>query len=75
MSYCFSITGAGGEEYILYLTPREAEVMKAVRNGKSDKQIALDMNRSRFTINNHVRHVMAKVGAHSRLEALARIPL
>jgi PAS domain S-box-containing protein len=55
----------------LELTPRQAEVLELLERGRSTKQIAQELHLSTETVRNHIRHVMRKVGAHSRLEAVA----
>ena len=52
------------------LTVREREIIGLVRIGLSDKQIAFRLGLSPYTVNNHIRHLMAKLGVHSRIEAV-----
>jgi len=52
------------------LTSREIEVLKKVANGHSTKGIANQLNISSATVNNHIRHILTKFDAHSRLEAI-----
>lgn len=64
-----------GEEPVphpeLHLTPRQAEVLALLERGRSTAEIAEELNLSRETVRNHVRHMFRKVGVHSRLEAVA----
>lgn len=53
------------------LTEREREVLALVADGTSTKAIAEELHLSLHTVRNHVRHTMEKLGAHSRLEAVA----
>jgi PAS domain S-box-containing protein len=55
----------------LQLTPRQAEVLALLERGQSTAQIAEELQLSRETVRNHVRHMFRKVGVHSRLEAVA----
>ncbi len=55
----------------LNLTPRQAEVLDLLEQGKSTKQIAAELHLSIETVRNHVRHLLRAMGAHSRLEAVA----
>jgi PAS domain S-box-containing protein len=55
----------------LNLTPRQAEVLDLLEQGKSTKQIAAELHLSVETVRNHVRHLLRAMGAHSRLEAVA----
>jgi PAS domain S-box-containing protein len=55
----------------LHLTPRQAEVLKLLEQGRSTVQIAEELHVSRETVRNHVRHLLHALGASSRLEAVA----
>lgn len=55
----------------LHLTPRQAEVLRLLEQGRSTAQIAEELQLSRETVRNHVRHVLHALGASSRLEAVA----
>ncbi|MBB3178359.1 response regulator transcription factor [Variovorax sp. Sphag1AA] len=56
---------------ILYpdLTPRQAEVFRALMRGSSDKQIARELDISDTTVKTHVRAILQIVGVHKRGEA------
>jgi two-component system, NarL family, nitrate/nitrite response regulator NarL len=51
------------------LTPRQAEVFRALMRGTSDKQIARDLDISDTTVKTHVRAILQIVGVHKRGEA------
>jgi DNA-binding NarL/FixJ family response regulator len=53
------------------LTPREIEVLKLLADGVSNQQIAEKLVLSMHTVRNHVQNVITKLGAHSKLEAVA----
>jgi PAS domain S-box-containing protein len=55
----------------LHLTPRQAEVLRLLERGQSTSQIAEELQLSRETVRNHVRHLLHALGASSRLEAVA----
>lgn len=55
----------------LHLTPRQAEVLRLLERGRSTAQIAEELQLSRETVRNHVRHLLHAIGASSRLEAVA----
>ena len=55
----------------LHLTPRQAEVLRLLERGRSTTQIADELQLSRETVRNHVRHLLHSLGASSRLEAVA----
>ena len=54
------------------LTPREMEILKySSRRGMSNAAIAERLVLSLHTVRNHVQNVIGKLGAHSKLEAVA----
>lgn len=53
------------------LTEREREVLGYLAEGLSNAEIAARMVVSVHTVRNHVANLSAKLGAHSKLEALA----
>jgi RNA polymerase sigma factor (sigma-70 family) len=52
------------------LTPRERDVLQAIADGLSDKQIADRLYVSPKTVRNHVAGLLDKLGVDSRLQAL-----
>ncbi len=54
------------------LTAREAEILRLVASGVKTRVIADQLYISHVTVNNHIKHVLDKLGAHSRLEAVLR---
>lgn len=50
------------------LTPREISVLDLLKQGKSNKLIARELNMSEATVKVHVRHIMRKVGASNRTQ-------
>jgi DNA-binding NarL/FixJ family response regulator len=50
------------------LTPREVAVLALVGQGKSNKQIARELNRGEATVKVHVRNIMRKLGAANRTQ-------
>ncbi len=55
----------------LPLSARECDILRRLGSGKSTKAIAEGLCISPATVRNHIQHVLDKLGAHSRLEALA----
>ena len=53
-----------------HLTPREAEILRALATGDSIPQIAERLGITALTVQSHVKNVLAKLGVHSRLEAV-----
>ena len=52
------------------LTSREVEVLTSLAKGYSTRVIANQLNISSATVNNHIRHILSKFDAHSRLEVI-----
>ena len=53
------------------LTRRELEVLRTLANGSGNKEIADQLRISDNTVKFHIAQIMAKLGAHSRTEAVA----
>jgi two-component system, NarL family, nitrate/nitrite response regulator NarL len=53
------------------LTPREAEVLHRMIAGQDTRRMAAEMNVTVSTLRTYVKNLLAKLGAHSRLEAVA----
>ena len=54
------------------LTQRELEVLREVAAGRTNPQIAAALHLSPKTVGHHVSHLLDKLGAHSRAEAVAK---
>ena len=54
------------------LTPREAEVLELLARGETNAEIAGRLPISEGTVKSHVKHLLRKVGAANRAEAVAR---
>lgn len=52
------------------LTRREIEVLKHLSQGSTTTQIADALFVSKTTVNNHIQHILKKLSAHTRLEAV-----
>jgi PAS domain S-box-containing protein len=55
---------------VALLTPREKEVLQALADGLDSKESAERLNISVETERNHMARILAKLGVHSRLQAL-----
>lgn len=55
----------------LSLTAREQEILYGLAEGLTTKALADRLCISYATARNHIQHILEKLGAHSRLEALA----
>jgi len=52
------------------LTERQLEVLQLLAEGKSTAQIADELVISKTTVRNHVAHVLANLGVHTRVQAV-----
>jgi DNA-binding CsgD family transcriptional regulator len=55
----------------LSLSEREREVLRLLASGRRTRDIADQLCISPATVRNHIQHILEKLGAHTRLEALA----
>jgi two-component system nitrate/nitrite response regulator NarL len=65
-------SGKGGDERRA-LTRREAEILRLVDQGLSNKEIARSLNVSFATVKNHVHNILEKLNVRRRAQALARM--
>ncbi len=67
--------GSGDEPEVRLslLTPREIEVLEAITDGHSTAKIASLLGISSATVRSHVKSLLAKLGLHSRVEAVSLI--
>ena len=54
------------------VTERELEILRLVHEGGTSATIADSLNISPSTVDNHLQHILKKLNAHSRLEAVLR---
>src|SRR5262245_10626136 len=52
------------------MTPRETQVLHALAAGETAAQIASSLGISALTVESHVRSILAKLGVHSKVEAV-----
>jgi len=52
-----------------HLTSREKEVLRRIVAGQSTRQMSREMNVATSTLRAYVKNILAKLGAHTRLEA------
>jgi DNA-binding NarL/FixJ family response regulator len=58
-------------DWIEPLTPRELQILRMLSDGLPNKSIATQLQISEHTAKFHVGHILAKLGAESRTEAVA----
>jgi len=54
------------------VTAREAEILRWIRDGKTNDHIARILNVSRYTVKNHIQKILCKMAAENRSHAVAR---
>jgi LuxR family maltose regulon positive regulatory protein len=54
------------------LSPRELEVLRLIASGASNRDVARELVVSLGTVKKHLNNIFAKLGAHSRTQAVAR---
>jgi two-component system, NarL family, nitrate/nitrite response regulator NarL len=53
------------------LSDRESEVLRLIAAGHSNKQVAMELSLSEFTVKRHVQNILAKLNQRSRWDAAA----
>ncbi len=79
-AYCRSLARdrpAGGEQAGVdagdqVITDREIEILKWVREGKSNQEIGMILNISPLTVKNHVQKILRKLQATNRAQAVSK---
>jgi DNA-binding NarL/FixJ family response regulator len=54
------------------LTAREADVLRALADGLTNREIAARLFISQKTVSAHLAHIFAKLDVHTRVEAAGR---
>jgi DNA-binding CsgD family transcriptional regulator len=60
--------GREGSGYLL--SPRELQILAAIRDGGTNKTVAAEMGISEQTVKNHMSSMLAKTGAYTRTAAV-----
>jgi len=69
------VSGQVGAEHphlVMKLTEREREILRWVRDGKSNQAISNELGISALTVKNHVQKILRKLGAANRAQAVAK---
>ncbi|MEQ8671714.1 MAG: response regulator transcription factor [Aggregatilineales bacterium] len=61
-----------GEEQFVPLSPREMEILQAVTNGLSNKEIASKLRISQQTVKNHMTSILRKLNVDDRTQAAVK---
>ena len=59
------------ELLLTHLTLRETNVLQALADGLSTARVGEELGISRFTVQSHVKSILAKLGVHSKIEAVS----
>jgi two-component system, NarL family, nitrate/nitrite response regulator NarL len=59
------------EDLLSTLTRRETQVLQGIVAGRSTAQMAAEMGVATSTLRSYIKNILAKLGAHSRLQAAA----
>jgi DNA-binding NarL/FixJ family response regulator len=62
-----------GQHFAGMFTPRQADVVMALRRGKANKIIAYELNMRESTVKVHIRNIMRKLRATNRTEVAYKI--
>lgn len=65
--------GDAGQHFAGMFTPRQADVVMALRRGKANKIIAYELNMRESTVKVHIRNIMRKLRATNRTEVAYKI--
>jgi two-component system, NarL family, nitrate/nitrite response regulator NarL len=52
------------------LTARERQILASLAEGASTSEVAVGLGISRLTVQSHVKSILAKLGVHSKVEAV-----
>ena len=61
-------TGKGNPIEAVRMTKREREIIALITEALSNKEIALRLNLSTYTVKSHIHNILEKMALHSRLE-------
>ena len=54
------------------LSPRERQILELLAAGRTQRDIALELVISSKTVATHIQHILAKLGVHTRAQAVAK---
>jgi DNA-binding NarL/FixJ family response regulator len=59
-----------GEVLLRSLTRRETEILRSLAGGRTTTEVADALGISALTVQSHVKSILAKLGVHSKIEAV-----
>ncbi len=62
-----------GPERLATLTRRECEILSGLSEGRSTTELALELGISPLTVQSHVKNILAKLGVHTKVEAVRMV--
>ncbi|RTL52768.1 MAG: helix-turn-helix transcriptional regulator [Rhodocyclaceae bacterium] len=72
MAQCEDVPGTMEAAEDVLLSGRELEVLRWVRDGKTNQEIALILHISPLTVKNHVQNILRKLNVTNRAQAVAK---
>ena len=66
-------TSPSGPERLATLTRRECEILSGLSEGRSTTELALELGISPLTVQSHVKNILAKLGVHTKVEAVRMV--
>lgn len=54
------------------LSPREMDILRLMRDGKSNQAISIQLNITESTVKSHVKNILFKLGANDRTQAVTK---
>ena len=66
----FAALDKGQSALVDDLTPRELDVLKAIAEGRSNKEIAVKLSLSEKTVKNHINNIFSKLHLFDRTQAM-----
>lgn len=68
--YVQALAGKGSDDSYDLLTTREREILQLIAEGKTNKEIAGELNVSPYTVDTHRTHILRKLNLHSVPEVI-----